>query len=159
MTVQTGSIKGGAERDDMNIGTQSTPVDLMHRVLIAEDSPVIRRLIGICLRGMDVTIVEEETGPAALEHATTNPPDAMILDVGLPDMEGWEVLRALRTHPRTAQLPVLLLTGHAGESVRRKADAIGASAFMTKPFQPKELRQKLDTLLGSATVGAISEAQ
>ena len=83
----------------------------------------------------------------------------MILDVGLPDMEGWEVLRALRTHPRTAQLPVLLLTGHAGESVRRKADAIGASAFMTKPFQPKELRQKLDTLLGISAVGVMSEAQ
>lgn len=86
----------------------------MHRVLIAEDSPVIRRLIGICLRGLDVTVVEEETVPAALEHATTNPPDAMILDVGLPGMEGWEVLRALRSHPRTAGLPVLILTGHAG---------------------------------------------
>ena len=130
----------------------------MHRVLIAEDSPVVRRLIGICLRGLDVTVVEEETGPAALEYATTNPPDAMILDVGLPGMEGWEVLRALRSHPKTAKLPVLMLTGHAGESVRRKAEAIGASAFMTKPFQPKELRLKLDELLGTSTVVVLTEA-
>ena len=129
----------------------------MYRVLIAEDSPVIRRLIGICLRGLNVTVAEEETGPAALEHATTNPPDAMILDVGLPGMEGWEVLRALRQHPRTNVLPVLMLTGHAGESVRRKAEAIGASAFMTKPFQPKELREKLDELLGISEVVVLTD--
>ena len=82
----------------------------------------------------------------------------MILDVGLPGMEGWEVLRALRSHPRTGRLPVLMLTGHAGESVQRKAEAIGASAFMTKPFQPKELREKLDELLGLSDV-ILSEAQ
>ena len=65
MKLETGSIKGTPAGVDMNDGNQSNPVDLMHRVLIAEDSPVIRRLIGICLRGMDVMIVEEETGPAA----------------------------------------------------------------------------------------------
>ena len=85
--------------------------------------------------------------------------DLLILDVGLPGMEGWEVLRALRSHPRTSELPVLMLTGHAGESVRRKAEAIGASAFMTKPFQPKELRLKLDELLGVSTVAPLREAQ
>ncbi len=131
----------------------------MYRVLIAEDSPVIRRLIGICLRGLNITVAEEGTGPAALEHATTNPPDALILDVGLPGMEGWEVLRALRQHPRTNELPVLMLTGHAGDSVRRKAEAIGASAFMTKPFQPKELREKLDELLGISDVVVLTDTQ
>jgi len=112
--ADTGSIKPTRLTVDASGSSQSIQVYSMHRVLIAEDSPVIRRLIGICLRGLDVTVVEEETVPAALEHATTNPPDAMILDVGLPGMEGWEVLRALRSHPRTAGLPVLILTGHAG---------------------------------------------
>lgn len=150
--IKTGLNGVDTSHDALSVGP-------MYRVLIAEDSPVIRRLIGICLRGLDVTVVEEETGPAALEHATTNPPDAMILDVGLPGMEGWEVLRALRSHPRTAELPVLMLTGHAGESVRRKAEAIGASAFMTKPFQPKELRQQLDQLLGIGNVVVLSDLQ
>ena len=158
MSSDSDSVKDAHHVVDISGGSQRNRVEPMHRVLIAEDSPVIRRLIGICLRGLDVTVVEEETGPAALEHATTNPPDAMILDVGLPGMEGWEVLRALRSHPRTAELPVLMLTGHAGESVRRKAEAIGASAFMTKPFQPKELRQKLDELLGITAVVILSEA-
>ena len=159
MSAGSGSIKHSPTRVDITSGSQSTPVKLMYRVLIAEDSPVIRRLIGICLRGLDVTIVAEETGPAALEHATTNSPDAMILDVGLPGMDGWEVLRALRSHPRTSELPILMLTGHAGESMRRKAEAIGASAFMTKPFQPKELRLKLEELLGISTVVSLREAQ
>lgn len=158
MTTESSPFKPGRSTVDISTSSQTNRVEIMYRVLVAEDSPVIRRLIGICLRGLDVNVSEEETGPAALEHATTNPPDAMILDVGLPDMEGWEVLRALRSHPRTSELPVLMLTGHAGESVRRKAEAIGASAFMTKPFQPKELRQKLDELLGIETVVVLSEA-
>lgn len=133
-------------------------MDVMHRVLVAEDSPVIRQLIRICLGSLDVAIAEEETGPAALEHATTKPIDALILDVGLPGMDGWEVLRALRSHPRTAQLPVLMLTAHAGESVRRKADAIGASAFMTKPFHPNELRMQLTAILDETTSTAMPKA-
>ncbi len=131
----------------------------MNRILVAEDSQVIRRLISICLRGMDVTLAEVESGDDAIEQAVQAPPDAMILDVGLPGVDGWEVLRNLRANPRTERVPVLMLTGHAGDSVRRKAQAAGASAFMTKPFQPKELRAQLEALLGEDTVVELRQAR
>lgn len=131
----------------------------MKRILVAEDSQVIRRLIGICLRGMDVTIDEVESGDDAVKAATETAPDAMILDVGLPGIDGWEVLRLVRAHPAGAELPVLMLTGHAGDSARRKAHATGASAFMTKPFQPKELRAQLEGMLDSGNVVPLRQAR
>lgn len=131
----------------------------MNRILVAEDSQVIRRLISICLRGMDVSVVEVESGDEAIETAIRSVPDAMILDVGLPGVDGWEVLRALRANPQTESLPVLMLTGHAGESIRRKAQAAGASAFMTKPFQPRDLRAQLEALLEDGTVVELREAR
>jgi len=124
----------------------------MNRILVAEDSQVIRRLIEICLRGMDVVIEEVEAGDEAIRIASENPPAAMILDVGLPGIDGWEVLRQMRANPATEGVPVLMLTGHAGDSARRKAHATGASAFMTKPFQPKELRAQLEAMLDTSNV-------
>ncbi len=111
--------------------------------MVADDSPVIRRLIGICLRGMPAEIVEVSDGLAAVDQATQLSPDVLILDVGLPGKDGWEVLRELRAQEATADLPILMLTGHTSESDRRKAEAIGVSAYMTKPFQPRELREAL----------------
>jgi DNA-binding response OmpR family regulator len=101
---------------------------------------------------MDVVIDEVESGDEAVRSATENPPAAMILDVGLPGIDGWEVLRILRATPTSADIPVLMLTGHAGDSARRKAHATGASAFMTKPFQPKELRAQLEAMLDTSNV-------
>lgn len=131
---------------------------LKRQVLVAEDSPVIRKLISVCLRGLDVEIAEVEDGPSAVDAALASPPDAMILDVGLPGKEGWDVLREIRADPRTADVPVLMLTGHAGDSIRRKAEAVGASAFMTKPFQPAELRSALVRLISVENVVPLREA-
>ncbi len=99
------------------------------------------------------------SGDDAIEMAIQSVPDAMILDVGLPGVDGWEVLRALRANPATEGVPVLMLTGHAGDSVRRKAQAAGASAFMTKPFQPKDLRAQLEALLDDGTVVELRQAR
>jgi two-component system chemotaxis response regulator CheY len=116
-------------------------------VLVAEDSPVIRKLVGICLRGMDLEIAEVEDGVTAVDVAISTQPDVMLLDVGLPGKDGWTVLRDLRAVPATAELPILMLTGHAADADRRKAEAIGVSGFMTKPFQPAELRAAIAGLL------------
>ncbi len=117
------------------------------RVLVVEDSAVIRRLIEVCLRPANLDIVMREDGPTGLEAALEMDPDLIVLDIGLPEMDGWEVLDRLRSDDRTANRPVLVLTAHAEEESRRRADEGGADAFVTKPFQPNEFRQEVLNLL------------
>ena len=117
------------------------------RVLVVEDSAVIRRLIEVCLRPASLEVIMREDGPQGLEAAITDQPDLLVLDIGLPEMDGWEVLDRLRSDIRTKNLPVLVLTAHAEEESRRRADEGGADAFVTKPFQPNEFRQEVLNLL------------
>ncbi len=117
------------------------------RILVIEDSAVIRRLIEVCLRAADLQIMMREDGPSGLEAVRTESPDLLILDIGLPGMDGWQVLNHLRNDPATKSLPVVVLTAHAEEESRRRADEGGADAFVTKPFQPNDFRQTVLDLL------------
>ena len=117
------------------------------RVLVVEDSAVIRRLIEVCLRPADLEVVMREDGPSGLAAAQSENPDLLVLDIGLPEMDGWQVLDHLRSLPETRTLPVLVLTAHAEEESRRRADEGGADAFVTKPFQPNDFRQEVLSLL------------
>lgn len=121
--------------------------------MVVEDSAVIRRLIDVCLRPAKIEVIMREDGPTGLTAALENPPDLLVLDIGLPEMDGWQVLDRLRADSRTRQLPVLVLTAHAEEESRRRADRGGANAFVTKPFQPSEFRRLVLTLLAEANVG------
>jgi len=95
------------------------------RVLVVEDSVVIQRLISVCLRPAGVEVETRGDGPSGLEAALENPPALLILDVGLPRMDGWEVLERIRSDPRTSDLKVLVLTAHAQEETRERADRGG----------------------------------
>lgn len=121
------------------------------RVLVVEDSSVIRRLIEVCLRPASLDLIMAEDGPSGLERVRSELPDLVVLDIGLPVMDGWQVLDEIRRDPQLAQLPVLVLTAHAEEESRRRADEGGADAFVTKPFQPSDLRQEVLRLLGRVT--------
>ena len=122
------------------------------RVLVVEDSAVIRRLIEVCLRPANLEVVMRVDGPSGLEAALNESPDLLVLDIGLPEMDGWQVLDKLRSNPGTKTLPVLVLTAHAEEESRRRADEGGADAFVTKPFQPNDFRQEVLNLLARAGV-------
>ena len=111
-----------------------------HRVLVVEDSQVIQRLIEVCLKPAGFQVDTRDDGPTGLQAALDDPPDLLILDVGLPKMDGWEVLSRLRSELNTRNLRVLVLTAHAQEETRERADRGGADAFLTKPFRPNELR-------------------
>jgi CheY-like chemotaxis protein len=112
-----------------------------NRVLVVEDSVVIQRLISVCLRPSGVVVETRDDGPSGLEAALEDPPDLLILDVGLPKMDGWQVLERIRGDARTHDLKVLVLTAHAQEETRERADRGGADAFITKPFRPDDLRR------------------
>ena len=116
-------------------------------VLVIEDSASVRRLIEVCLRVLDVDLRAAEDGVAGLDAARSTLPDVIVLDIGLPGMDGWEVLRRLRGDESTRNIKVLILTAHAQPEVADKAEADGADAFMTKPFRPLELREQIEKLL------------
>jgi CheY-like chemotaxis protein len=119
--------------------TEGTDI-VAQRVLVVEDSAVIQRLITVCLRPAGVDVETRDDGPSGLDAALELQPDLLILDVGLPRMDGWEVLERIRTDERTRDIKVLVLTAHAQEETRERADRGGADAFLTKPFRPDDLR-------------------
>lgn len=127
---------------------------MAYRVLVVEDSAVIQRLVAVCLRPAGVEVETRDDGPSGLEAALATGPDLMILDVGLPRMDGWEVLERIRSDERTRSMKVLVLTAHAQEETRERADRGGADAFLTKPFRPDDLRGVALRLLADATAAS-----
>ncbi|MCZ6460742.1 MAG: response regulator [Actinobacteria bacterium] len=119
-------------------------------ILVIEDSASVRRLIEVCLRPLGVEIRSVEDGLLGLEAAISEIPQAIVLDIGLPGMDGWEVLARLRADEATKRVRVLVLTAHAQPEMADRAAAKGADSFMTKPFRPEELRESVQELLSLA---------
>jgi len=110
------------------------------RVLVVDDEPQLLRALRINLvaRRYDVTTAAD--GAAALQEATAQPPDLVVLDLGLPDMDGVDVIRALR---RWTPVPIIVLSGRAGSSDKIHALDVGADDYVTKPFSLDELLARI----------------
>ncbi|MEM7668534.1 MAG: response regulator [Pseudomonadota bacterium] len=120
------------------------------RVLLAEDEPHIIESLSFLLGRAGFEIATEMNGAQALDHALSNPPDVMLLDVMLPDLDGFEMLRQLRADPRTTALPVVMLTAKGQREDRVRAQNLGADVFITKPFSNAEV---VDTVIRLADHG------
>jgi DNA-binding response OmpR family regulator len=120
---------------------------LANHILVIEDSPLVQRLVAVCLRELGRPVVAALDGPSGIDQACNDTPGVVILDIGLPGIDGWEVLRRMRADSRCSSVPVLVLTAHAQEEYRLEADRQGAEAFMTKPFDPDVLRGTVARLL------------
>lgn len=116
-------------------------------VLIVEDSPSVRRLIEVSVRPLGVKILAAEDGIQGLELARQELPEIVLLDIGLPGIDGWEVLSELRGNKETADLGVIIVTAHAQPEVAAAAEQRGADGFITKPFRPGQLRDEITALL------------
>ena len=116
----------------------------MSRVLVVDDEPGLRRALAINLRarGYDVSVAAD--GAAALAAASQNPPDAVVLDLGLPDMDGTQVIEGLRGWTQT---PIIVLSARAGEPDKVLALDAGADDYVTKPFGMDELLARLRAAL------------
>jgi two-component system, OmpR family, KDP operon response regulator KdpE len=123
------------------------------RVLVIDDEAQIRRFLDIGLRAEGYQVVLAATGGEGLGLAATQSPDVVVLDIGLPDMEGHEVLRELRTW---SQVPVVMLSVRDAETEKVKALDNGANDYVTKPFGIQELMARLRVLLRqSAKAGQV----
>lgn len=109
------------------------------RALIVDDSDVLRRLIEMCLKPAGFELANASDGTEALAVAQSFVPDLVILDIGLPDMTGWDVLAELRKSEVGDQVKVLILSGY--EDVHVEARNRGADGALVKPFRNDELRR------------------
>ena len=114
------------------------------RILVIDDEPQIRRFLDISLRAQGYAVALADSGTSGLEQLATDGADLVILDLGLPDRDGHEVLRELRGW---STVPVILLTVRAGESEKVSGLDAGANDYVTKPFGVQELMARVRALL------------
>ena len=123
------------------------------RILVIDDEPQIRKFLEISLRAQGYAVGLAENGEAGLAALATQGADLVMLDIGLPDRDGHEVLRELRGW---SQVPVIMLTVRAGEAEKVAALDAGANDYVTKPFGVQELMARVRGLLRSHALPAES---
>lgn len=130
----------------------SIPAPAERTVLLIEDEPDVRDLVRLNLKKAGFRVIEAGEGLAGLELARTRRPDAIILDLMLPELRGEEVCRQLRAASATSDIPVIMLTAKARPKERVAGLELGADDYVTKPFSPRELILRLEAVLrrGSA---------
>ncbi|GIH96616.1 response regulator transcription factor [Planobispora siamensis] len=124
-----------------------------HRLLVVDDEPVVRELLSATLRFAGYTVTSAATGSEALEAALSDPPDLVLLDVMLPDLDGFEVVRRLRELPRPLEsghpgrVPVLFLTARDATTDKINGLRLGGDDYVTKPFDLEELLARIQAVL------------
>ena len=126
----------------------------MAKLLIIEDTENNRALLTRRLRPAGHEILTAEDAEQGLELAKSERPDLILMDVGLPGMDGWEATRQLKADPETAKIPVIALTAHAMQGDREKSVQAGCDGYEIKPIYFPRLIGKVDALLASAGKGA-----
>lgn len=118
-------------------------------ILIVDDEPGIRQVVltSIRLHGSRYRTLEAATAGEALEQARSARPDLVLLDVALPDRDGFWACRQLKSDPLTAHIPVVMLTAMGLAVDRERAVAAGASGYVVKPFSPRALLEEIDRRL------------
>src|SRR5262249_46349395 len=108
-------------------------------ILIADDESSIRLLVRETLGADEYRILEVADGTSALQAARTESPNLLVLDVSMPQVDGVEVCRQLRTDPTTRALPIIILSAKGQETDRQRGLDAGANAYLSKPFSPLQL--------------------
>ncbi|HLU74320.1 MAG TPA: response regulator transcription factor [Nonomuraea sp.] len=121
------------------------------RLLVVDDEPTVKELLAATLRFAGFTVSSADSGAGALEAARRDPPDLVLLDVMLPDLDGFEVLRRLRTLPRAGgrpgPVPVLFLTARDTTADKINGLRLGGDDYVTKPFDLEELLARIRAIL------------
>lgn len=126
------------------------------KILVVEDDPDIQQLVQWHLKAADFQVLAAGDGRLALEMAWRDPPDLVLLDLMLPEVDGLEVCKSLKRDPRTAAVPVLMLTARGEEADRILGLELGADDYIVKPFSPRELVLRVQAILRRAREPAAS---
>jgi two-component system alkaline phosphatase synthesis response regulator PhoP len=116
-------------------------------VLVIDDEPDVLLLCRVNLGHAGFEVLEAQDGEHGIADAVAERPDVIVLDLMLPRMDGFDVLRTLREDERTRRTPVLVLSAKAQRADRRRCLEMGADIFLTKPFSPEVLGESLSRLM------------
>ena len=119
----------------------------MPRILLVEDNEMNRDMLSRRLQKRGFEVIMAEDGARALALASTASPDLVLMDVGLPDIDGWTVTRKLKEDASTAGIPIIALTAHALASDRERAFQAGCDDYETKPVELPSLIAKIEAHL------------
>lgn len=132
-------------------GATTIPAVDRQRILLVDDEPELRRMVERYLTAEGFEIAEAADGPSALAALDSVRPDMIVLDVGMPGLDGFAVLQEIR---RTSDVPVIMLTARAEEVDRIVGLTVGADDYVTKPFSPRELVARIKAVLRRSRIGA-----
>ena len=117
------------------------------RILVVEDEPNIVTSLRFLLESAGFNVDVETNGRKALDHILINPPHALVLDVMLPELDGFEILQRIRSDLNVSDLPVLMLTAKGQREDHKNALKFGADKYITKPFSNSEVVETVESLV------------
>ena len=109
------------------------------KILAVDDSKTMREMVSFTLKGAGYEVVEAEDGQAALTALGGGKVDAVMTDLNMPNMNGFELIRALRANPAYKFTPILMLTTEGDDSKKQEGKSAGATGWIVKPFNPEKL--------------------
>jgi len=122
------------------------------KILVVEDSASMRSYVTTIIEGdTDLEIVEAATGFEALKALPHHKFDAIVTDINMPDINGLELVSFLKNHPVYKAIPIMIISTESADADRQRAAALGAEAYVCKPFEASELMEKLRRLLAEAS--------
>lgn len=117
------------------------------KILVADDDPDMRELVAHILRLNNYEVVSVATGDEAQQQAVNEPPDLIVMDIGMPDMDGLTTIWALREAKTLAEVPIVILTAFDSYDLRAEAASAGCQAYITKPFDVSEFLSVIERTL------------
>lgn len=125
-------------------------------ILVVDDDPRLLKLVRVNLERAGYTVSSATSGPAALEQLVAEPPDAVVLDITMPGMDGFAVTKRIR---ESSNIPIIMLTAQGEQSQKLHGLEIGADDYMTKPFDPDELVARVRAVLRRSQSSSPEDAQ
>ena len=120
------------------------------KILLVEDNEFNRKIVHDLLARQPYDLMEAHDGEAGVEAARREKPDLIIMDVQLPKLSGLDATRRIRAEPETAKIPIIVVTSFALSGDDKKAMDAGASAYLAKPYSPRQLLDAIRKMLGDA---------
>jgi DNA-binding response OmpR family regulator len=121
------------------------------RILVVDDDKEVREIVTFALTHNGYEVIALNNGQQLQEVLTQQLPDILILDIMMPGEDGYRLCHALRTHPRTQHIPIIMMTAHTEEIYERISLDLGVAEHMTKPFHPLALVERVKALLSAET--------
>ena len=116
-------------------------------ILIVDDDPDVLYTVEAILKKEGYDVEKANGGSEALEHLKTSTPELILLDVMMPDIDGWGVLKEIRNDERLKDIPIIMITSRTGQKHRDRANKIGVNVYLGKPFGEEELLNNIQSLL------------